>query len=372
MENRGLPPAFCSSRQAAAFAALLAILIALPALFAGAGLLHRSDVYLAIPWKYGESPWTQQKIFTEKGDVDIALISSSHLWAGVDTPYLQNELSRQLGRPATVFTLGWPWPGFDVTYTVARDLLNQRRVRMLVIDDEDERPHDAPHLLAAYWFRVGDEPNELRNLPGVDDVSLYGSAVLGMPRQLLSLVRRDPVEDPASDRPNYWSVSYRARNFAQQLGSLSVRLGFNYSRNFVEFYPAVRATASDARIYSDATRNSFRFGGPSSGRYQLQFAKKIGQLCKEKGVRLIVLKLPQFEQRKEMTVDAREPWMEIVSGPVDIVGIPPAKLFGAMSDEEIQRLFYDEVHFNQNGQRFFTPLITPALIKLYADSVAPK
>ncbi len=367
-----LPPAFSSIRQMAAFAALLAVIMALPALVAQTGWQHLDDVYPAIPWNYGEFPWTQQKIFGETGDVDIVFIGSSHIWSDVDTPYVQKALSQHLGRRATVFTIGWPWAGFDVSYTVARDLLNHRRVHMLVMDDEDEDPRDAPHLHAARWFRLGSDPGELAGLPWVDKASLYGSAVLGMPRQLLSLVRPDILENPASADPAFWRTTYRVQNFAEHLGAFSARIGYDYSPDFVEFHPPVAATAADTLIYSRENRDAFSFGGPPSGPYQLHFIRKIAQLCLEKRTRLVVLKTPSVDEREETSVSARVLWPEALGAPVDIVGIPPAKLFGAMPSDDVRKLFYEKKHLNQNGQKFFTPLITPALINLYADSSTPK
>jgi hypothetical protein len=177
--------AFSSPRQAAAFALLLAVLLALPALVAGTGWLDRRDVYPAIPWKYGPFPWIQQKIFAETKDVDMVFLGSSHIWSAVDTPYLQKKLTEQLGREAEVFTLGWPWPGFDASYTIARDLLDHRRVHTLVIDDEGGS--DVPHVNSSRWFRIGEDSEALAGLPWIAQARLYGGAVLGMPRQLLSL-----------------------------------------------------------------------------------------------------------------------------------------------------------------------------------------
>jgi hypothetical protein len=48
-----------------------------------------------------------------------------------------------------------------------------------------------------------------------------------------------------------------------------------------------------------------------------------------------------------------------------LLGIPPTKLFGTLTDEEVLKFFGDPYHFNQNGQEYFTRLITPALINLY-------
>ncbi len=362
-----MPPAFSSSRQAAAFAILLAVMMALPALVGATGWLHRRDVYPSIPWRYGPFPWIQQKIFDETSDVDIAFLGSSHIWCAVDTPYVQRELSRQLGREANVFSLCWPWPGFDLMHAVARDLLERRHVRMLVIDDEDEDANDEPQQQSARWFRVGDDPSELTGLPWTGQAALYGGAVLGMPRQLLSLARPNLMDDLALHRPTFWEQHYRAPNVAEHLGSLSARLTFGYNQNFADFTPAVRATPADVVRYSAETKDAFRFGPPHSGPYQLHFARLIAQLCREKHVRLVVLNIPRFHTRGEPAIFMRERWPEVLRVQTDMAGIPPAKLFAGMSAEDLRQLFYEPRHFNQNGQKMFTPLITPVLMGIYGS-----
>jgi hypothetical protein len=53
---------------------------------------------------------------------------------------------------------------------------------------------------------------------------------------------------------------------------------------------------------------------------------------------------------------------------VELLGIPPKKLFSGLSDEQVLKLYADPMHLNQNGQRYFTRLITPTLLQLYENS----
>jgi hypothetical protein len=58
-------------------------------------------------------------------------------------------------------------------------------------------------------------------------------------------------------------------------------------------------------------------------------------------------------------------WPQIFDGDFKLLGIPPAKLFGGLSDEEVRKLYGDPWHFNRNGQEYFTTLITPALVQIF-------
>jgi hypothetical protein len=360
-------PAFSSTRQAAAFALLLVVVMAAPALLAWTGWVARRDVYPAIAWNYGPFPWIQQKIFAETGDVDMVFLGSSHLWSAIDTPYVQKKLSAELGREAEVFTLGWPWPGFDAVYVIARDLLDHRRVHTLVIYDEDPQGN-APHTNSSRWFRLGDQSESLGGLPWVSRVTLYGSAVLGTPRQLLTLMRPNLVEDLGRGRPNCWTSRYRAPDLAGKRGALSARLGFDYNKDYVPLEARGNATPADARIYSAENRAGFRFTGPATEPYHLHFARKLARLCQERGTRLVILHPPVLHEHGESVVSERELWPEVLGVPVDIIGIPPAKLFAGLPEADLPRLFYDDVHLNQSGQDLFTPLITPALVQLHETS----
>src|SRR5580658_7362886 len=98
-------PAFSSTKQAAARALLLLFLLAAPWLAHKTFLPHREQTYSSQSIRFEKCPWAQKFIFEETNDIDIAFVGSSHLCAGIDTPYVQQKLSEQLGRPAVVRTI---------------------------------------------------------------------------------------------------------------------------------------------------------------------------------------------------------------------------------------------------------------------------
>ena len=359
-----MSPAFSSTKQAGAFAVLLLFFILLPALAGRTGLPPRSETYSSIPLRLGPFPFIHQQIFEDKSDVDIAFVGSSHIWDGIDTPYVQKQLSDKLGRKATVISLGWPWPGFDALYFILQDLLQHRKVHMLVIYDEC-RASDAPHRVASRWFRFGDNSGVLAGLPVKAKASLYAAAILGMPRNLLCFLRPNLPADASGSKKSYWESFYHAPSVADRMGALSARIGFDYNPDFVAFAPRTEAKPSDVTLYSPETIASFRFTGPRTTPYQLYFARKVAALAQEHGVKLVILHFPDIGERHEATINEREFWPDALSAPVAMAGIPPARLFAGMKDEDVLRLYYDPGHFNKNGQEYFTPFITPRLMELY-------
>ena len=79
-----------------------------------------------------------------------------------------------------------------------------------------------------------------------------------------------------------------------------------------------------------------------------------------------MLSLPVLAETRSPVIVERTFWPEIFDG-TPLLGIPPVKLFGQMTDADLLKIYADVWHFNQNGQAYFTPLITPALIQLYEN-----
>jgi hypothetical protein len=358
-----MAPAFSSTRQVAAFALLLAVLLVLPMFGAAIGWRDRRDVYAATPWECGPFTWIQRQVFTETKDVDIAILGSSKLWAAIDTPYLEKKLSEHLGRDAEVFTLGWPWSGFDGLYVIARDLLEHRRVHTLCVYDEGQGR--GLHFNSWRWFRIGENSEPVTEVSWLTQARFYGGAVLSMPRNLLSLARPNLVEDTELDRPTHWTKTWRALHFAKQRGAFTVPLAYNHKPDYVPFHPEGNATPADALIYSAETRSRFDFIGPELSTYQLHFARKLAGLCKNHGTQLVFLHVPSLPERERTVVSERVLWPEVLGAPAEVTGIPPTSMFAGIPREDVSKLFLDDGHLNQSGEEMFTRLITPAFFKLY-------
>ncbi len=369
-----MTPAFSSSRRTLAFVVSLVLLFAAPALVAASGGLERRLIYPAIPVRYGPAAWIERQLFENPRDVDIAFMGSSHMWTAVRSRYVKEELSRRLGREAEVFTLAWPRGGFDVLAVVIEDLLAHRHVRMLVIYDEGYE--EAPHLLAPRWLSLGPNGDLLRGVPLGPGVGLYGSVVLGLPRHLLSLVRADRLEDPTSPAPDFWTDAYQAPNLASELGTLRARLAFGARPGFLPIVPLVpfvadgTATPADVFVYGPETREQFEFDGPPTGPYQLHFARRIAELCRAHGTKLVVLHTPTLRERGATRVIERDFWPGELGAGVELLGIAPARLVAGIDPSKVELLFYEVDHVNQNGQDLFTRLITPALFSIYDRSAA--
>jgi hypothetical protein len=140
-------------------------------------------------------------------------------------------------------------------------------------------------------------------------------------------------------------------------------------------------------IYSGANKDSFHFGTGRMSEYQLYFLRKFGRLIREHGVHLVMLDHPPAfpavqskvergrtalfhptETKPEVNIPKVEMycnWPEVIGVPMDILGVPKARLFAGLSPDEVQRFYSDRVHLNPNGRPYFTRVLMPAILKLY-------
>lgn len=367
-------PAFSSIRQAAAFAFLLLALLALPVVVGKTLQPPRVQSYAAQTWGSGPYPWIQQQLFEEKSDIDIAFVGSSHILHCMDARRVQAELSKKLGRPATVRVVGWGGAGYDALYFITKDLLENRRVRMLVFYDENNNP-GSRNTLSPAWFRWSENAGDLIGLPLAEQAYFYFASLVGMPRNLLCLIRSNLSADLQGT--NYWEEHYRSTNLADNLGSTTSELGFantdvaDSTIPFVRFSPSTQATPTDACVYSAITQTNFTFDTQPLPVWQTHFAKKFAALAQAHGCQLLLLNIPVLADVRAPKIEGRVFWPELLNTNLVMLGIPPAKMFAGIPDEDAHKLFFNPVHLNANGQAYFTSLILPALLQHYAAQPNP-
>ncbi len=363
-----MDPAFSSNKQAAGFAALLTAIVIMPLLAGRSLLLDRAEIYKSIPWRFGGHPGFQKTIFEEKKPLDVALIGSSRIWCGIDPVHLRDELSTSLGRQAEVRTLGWNTAGFDALYFIARDLLENREVKLLVVNDEfnPEIGGDAPHRLASRWFRFGDNAGDLAGLGLTEQAGYYASAVLGMPRNLLSMTRSPLPVRSSPDNEFSPQNLYRTTDPELRLGALRTEENYLHLKTaFIPFQPRASATPSDVVTWSGGNRALFGTSETSAPNLQLHFARKLAELARKHQATLLFIHFPSLKDTDSDKIRETALWPDALGQGVDFAGIPAAALFKGMTEGEITALFSDEKHLNRNGQEYFTPIITPAIIQAY-------
>jgi hypothetical protein len=346
-----LDPQFDTKLQAFAFTLLMITLLALPVLMWKFRLVSRHDVYPAVPTTVGAYTYIQNQIFEEKSDIDILFLSTSLLWDAIDTPYVQKELSRKLGREANVITFGTNWRSEGLYYLLLRDVLQHRKVKLLAFSMPTAwQESSLPQKQSFRWLIYGEDERPFDGLPWRSRLSIYGEKVLGAPRHVLSKLRSNHLEtspltatfgadlDPGGGRGEGWD-------------------------------PKLPDIPTSRMIYSDGNRDVFEFSNDPLNHYQNHFLQLLFEKARENAIPVMIVHVPLTEERHATKVIKRMYWPAVFGGDVSIVGVPPATLFGGMSNAEIDQLYFRENkdHLNRKGSQLFTRTITPAILKVYED-----
>jgi hypothetical protein len=370
-------PAFSSTQHAAAFVLLLLFFLAAPELSALKLLPQPNESYSSESTRWENFPWVQKFIYEETNDIDIAFVGSSHLGHDIDAQRIEQELDRRLGRKSVVRTIYFRGGGFDALYLFTRDLLAHRRVNTLVFYDEasgitpGEANESTPH-----WFRFTDDREMLSGLPLNAQAVYYFAAVIGMPRILLEQLTPNLPRNPHISDLNYtWNEPGMAADPEETLGNARIRQSYDIARGIINdplfspYIPQTGVTTNDVYTYGPATKSNFEFSNRPLPELPIIFAQKFGALAKAHGCQLIELHPPVLAEKDSPVITESRNWSDLLQMDVTMIGIPPRRLFAGLSDSDLGQLFYDPVHFNENGQSYFTALVAPAILDAYEKQI---
>ena len=331
-------PAYETRVGALRFAAVLAFLLVLPLLLAWVGLPPRADVYSAINERAGPYIFTRHQLFDTHDDIDIAFVGSSVLKMAVDADYVQERMAARFGPGVSVRMFPFVFQGFDLQYAMIRDVLEHRKVKVLVTTFSGQhRLPPGPHVQLHRFLRYGEYADVFGTLPLRDRVVLYGMSVLGAPRQVLSLVRPNIPAAPAGE----W-------------------------RSLAHYEPRHDPACAPAPpvVLSDSTAGEFSLNDATLTPRQRFFAIEIGRLAAAHHVELVIMNIPNPEDFDAPKVWERADWRKFVPGQPRVVGFHPAALFTAGVSP--LKFYEDGYHLNADGQACFTRSLTPFLIDRYA------
>jgi hypothetical protein len=357
-----LRPAFASARGALGYCALVGVALLSPVLLSHApGASNPRLAYEEMPIQGGAFPFIERQTFDETSDIDVLFLGPSSLWAAIDTPYVQAEASRRLGRPATVLTFGVNFRGEEIYYTLLRNVLAHRRVGTVVLQlPAATQTSDVPWILAHHLMPAVGEPALWDGLPLRYRVPMYADSVLGAPGRALSLLRPNApqplTQGMGVDLGGVWFAGEPRHG---ELGSLFVPVGFE-GAPFVARHDAAPDVPAERLVYGPATRDRFRLGDQALTPLQAHYVDRLFALARDHGVRAVALHVPPLEERDDDRVEERLDWAALYGA--DVVGIPARELFGGGAD--VHAYYYNTSHLNANGAELFTRAIAPAILQL--------
>jgi hypothetical protein len=353
-EEEILRPAFASDAGAIGFLVLIAFALFLPVIITNSGLISRRHSYQIMPENQGAYSFVEKEIFDKKEDIDILFLGSSVLWNAVDTPQIEKALSDKLGRPARVVTFGFNFNGIDIPYTMLRDVLERRRVRLVVFSIPRLAFTEGPSTTSYKFLRYDEEKEVIDGLPLKSKVSLYASSVLRSPHDLLTIIRQNP------SKPSPYS---------ENLGANKEFLGmYRDPKKFERYTPEFPVFSSSDLIFSSSNQDRYRFTNEEITPHQNHYLDKMIELLKAKGVSMAMLNVPQYSEKYSDKIIERQDWAKKFKTEIPLIGIPPTVLFAGLNEKEIEKLHCDREHFNMNGNEYYTRAILPAVLEVFEQN----
>jgi hypothetical protein len=355
-EREILSPAFDNNAQAFCFLALIVFALALPFLITKSGLISRRDSYDLMPENQGAFSFVKNEIFDNREDIDLLFLGSSIIFADIDTPKVQRELSAALGRPARVVTFGHYFNSADIPYMQMRDLLARKRVRMVIFSVPREAFTEGPSPTVYRFMRYGDDREMFDRLPLGSKISLYACSVLRAPRDVLTVIR------PNQTKPS---------PFAEYLGADKSKFAWGRApEKFEKFSPPAPSLPASKMLFKTADDERLQVTNEEVTAHQFYYLKGLVELLQRSETPFAMINLPMYSERRSPKIIERKDWSKVFGREIPLIGVQPSVLFQGLSDEEIEKLFYDDDHLNANGNEFFTRAIMPAILEIYEKNAA--
>jgi hypothetical protein len=344
------------TQRIACLGLVLLFFLLLPLILAVLDQPHYSEKFKSLPSSdLGHpSPYSfiAEEISNSAKPIDILILGSSFGWTGLDATEIKSELSKEISREAIVLNFGTNWRGEEQYYIILRDLLLKRKIQMVLWTQPvwEYQQQQTWHFRSNYFMRFGDR-TLIEGLPLYDKITWYGHLVLGSPRQLLSAFR-----------PN---LTHYPINHSDSFGSYLKMSGFNGKPFQAQEIRPLNLNPDD--LFA-STNNLGQFQKDCSPfpEFQTFWLNKFGELVDKESIFITAISIPVWKYRKECFV--KQSLLALAPLKADLLGIPPAKLFGNMPDLEQETYFYNE-HLNLNGSKYFTCSILPGIIAAYKKSL---
>ena len=246
-------------------------------------LARESVHYLRIKWIY-------ERVHYDETPVDVAFIGTSHMQSGIDSARVETTL-RANGNALHVVNFAIPHLGRDLEYLVARELLDNKKPKLLVIETqffEARAPHPGFQRLATL--------SDIATAPMIINTGLIENLVR-LPLRQLDLFTRSL----APKRYGMFNTFDRARYEGAHFNDTYLQHGFTATRTAVHrrdfFEPQLAGIRTDiteksnlaSRVNFAATDHNVLY------RYNNIYLDRIVSLAKSQGVRVVFLYLPFLE-----------------------------------------------------------------------------
>jgi hypothetical protein len=273
--------------------------------------------------------WVYERIHFDPTPIDVAVIGTSRLEAGISPVALQAKLSSAVGRPVHVADLALLQMGRDLHYAIVKDLLNAHpEVKMIVLSVEEGAA--AAHPVFKY---VADDADVVRSPPFLN--LSYFDNLLYLPIRHLTYFAETVAPGAFGIDGRFQPSEYLGTNLDRTLGYLQPD---GTRVNGMRTEPA-ETLAKQAQIAHLNYVSTLRLPGriPNKFEYAIEykFTDDIAALAAKHHVKLVFLHIPMYGDKY----------------PVPDLGF--YRRLGPYLDEswiaDRQPLYFDGPHLNRAG-----------------------
>lgn len=236
---------------------------------------------------YLRAQWIYERIHFDGTPIDIAFIGTSHTQSGIDTEVIETSL-RSLGKESRAVNFAIPHLGRDLEYLVARELLENRQIKTLVIEVqqiEARAPHPgfqrlasvADMLEAPLVINTGAIENLLRT--PLREVELFKRSIFPEKFGLNNAFVNAKYEGP------HFNDTYQLHGFSQPRTSVRPK------NHFLPELKKIHLELQNKRQLADYFETKMIDHNPLY-RYNNIYLKKIVDLAKSRSVHVVFLYLP--------------------------------------------------------------------------------
>lgn len=213
-----------------------------------AGPYPRKFGYNYLGGDYIKSAWNYQRIFEDTTGIDIAFMGTSHTLNGIIDSVLDMQIDTTCNKPLDVVNLGLKDIGSNLHYVLARDLLVNKKPRLLVMEVREIESHHG-HKYFSYLATAGDilTPPLLVNVNLISDIKNGVYSRAEYLRQLTGLEKStehiqlhpsrygfEPNTEMADSGKFDKIVTSRNERFVYHMPPILQTIGFHYSKTYIK------------------------------------------------------------------------------------------------------------------------------------------
>jgi hypothetical protein len=325
MRYRNIDP-----RRYLALTALLSVVV----IIAICLLPHNRNLRFAVltDWDVVKAGWIYERIHSDPTPIDIAFIGTSRTIFGVDSAKVEAVTRQRTGLDLHVVNFALPFPGRDLHWLIARELLKTRKVKLLVLEVDEDEPRDLHRAFGSLA-----DVHDLIFAPMIINVSYFPN-LIRLPRRQLSLFLRSTFPAIFDDEMTLDSASYRGAHWDDTWAEEGTPQAPIFPIRPRTTFPSAGELAHERAHETEVAAHKIQL--PSSvawleHRANIYYLRKIAASARERDVALTFLYLPGYQGLDR----PREAGVYQQLGPL---WTPPTFL-------SKREMWYDVNHLNYNG-----------------------